>query len=49
MEADVLAEAIAGLLDAAIRHWVKARGRPPLRDVLRKAFGYLALRRPAST
>jgi AcrR family transcriptional regulator len=48
LEAEVLAEAIAGLLDAAIRHWVKEKGRPPLRDVLRRAFEYLAPKRPGS-
>jgi AcrR family transcriptional regulator len=41
LEAEALAGAITGLLEAAIRHWIRERGRPPLRDVLRRAFGYL--------
>lgn len=42
LEADALAGAITGLLEAAIQHWIREQGRPPLRDVLRRAFGYLA-------
>jgi AcrR family transcriptional regulator len=46
LEAEALAGAITGLLEAAIRHWIRERGRPSLRDVLRRAFGYLAGERP---
>jgi hypothetical protein len=42
LEAEVLAGAIAGLLDAALRHWLRKHGRTPLRDVLRSAFDTLA-------
>jgi len=42
LEAEVLAGAIAGLLDAAVRHWLRKQGRTPLRDVLQSAFDCLA-------
>lgn len=42
LEAEVLAGAIAGLLDAALRHWLRKKGRTPLRDVFRSAFDSLA-------
>ncbi|WP_375767401.1 TetR/AcrR family transcriptional regulator [Archangium gephyra] len=42
LEAEVLAGAIAGLLDAALHHWLRKKGRTPLRDVLRSAFDSLA-------
>lgn len=41
LQAEVLAGAIGVTLEAAIRDWVRAAGRPPLRRVLGRAFGYL--------
>jgi AcrR family transcriptional regulator len=41
LEADVVAGAIVGTLEAAIEHWVQGRGKTPLRQVLRRAFDCL--------
>jgi AcrR family transcriptional regulator len=42
LEAEVLAAAIAGTLEAAIEAWVRDRGRTTLSTILRRAFRYLA-------
>ncbi|HZO12079.1 MAG TPA: TetR family transcriptional regulator [Polyangiaceae bacterium] len=41
LEADVVAAAVAGTLEAAAAHWVRAGGAPPLRRYLKRAFDRL--------
>lgn len=42
LEAEVLAAAIVGTLEAAIAHWVRGDGRTTLAVILRRAFQHLA-------
>lgn len=41
IEADVVAAAVAGTLEVAVTHWVRAGGDPPLRRYLKRAFDRL--------
>jgi AcrR family transcriptional regulator len=41
LEAEVVAGAVVGALEAGVAHWVREEGRRPLRQVLRRAFRHL--------
>lgn len=41
LEADVVAGAVVATLEAAVEHWVRAGGRPSLKQFLTRAFGRL--------